>query len=118
MNWKETYTKIFLKNGDELTDGISNWWSACHGLQPKEIITAIKSQADELAHIMFAGVKHSPAEKLAENLINFTPKELNHVFFADSGSCSVEIALKIAIQYWLNKGVKGKDKFVSFKISF
>lgn len=106
---------IILEDGRKLIDGISSWWSVCHGYQHPHLVNAIKTQAETLSHIMFAGLAHEPAYKLAGRLIKLMPEGLTRVFFADSGSTSVEIAMKMAVQFWRNKGDKRRKKFISFK---
>ncbi|WP_135075379.1 adenosylmethionine--8-amino-7-oxononanoate transaminase [Terasakiella sp. SH-1] len=106
---------ITLEDGRELTDGIASWWTACHGYNPPHVIEAMKAQLDLMPHVMFGGLNHEPALKLAKRLADMLPGDLNRVFFVDSGSVSVEVAMKMSIQYWINKGIKGRSKFVSFK---
>ena len=106
---------IALEDGRELTDGIASWWTACHGYNHPHIVDAMKNQLDVMSHIMFGGLNHEPALKLAKRLADMLPADLNRVFFVDSGSVAVEVSMKMAIQYWINKGVKGRSKFVSFK---
>jgi adenosylmethionine-8-amino-7-oxononanoate aminotransferase len=105
---------IKLDDGRELIDGISSWWSVCHGYNHPHIMQAIGQQAAKMPHIMFAGIAHEPAYVLANKIVNITPEGLNKVFFSDSGSVSVEVAMKMAIQYWRHKGKKDKSKFLSF----
>lgn len=107
--------KIILEDGRELIDGISSWWSACHGYNHPHIIAEMEKQLKLMPHVMFAGLVHEPAIKLAQRLCNITPAGLNKVFFADSGSVAVEIALKIALQYWRAMGKSNKDRFICFK---
>ena len=107
-------TKIILENGTELIDGIASWWSACHGYQHPHIISEIKKQADNLAHVMFAGLAHEPAYKLAKRLSEVAPKGVNKVFFSDSGSTAVEVAMKMASQFWSNQGNTKRNKFICF----
>jgi len=107
--------RITLEDGRELVDGIASWWTACHGYNPPHVIEEMKKQLDVMPHVMFGGLNHEPALKLATRLSNMLPGDLNRVFFVDSGSVSIEVAMKMCIQYWLNKGVKGRSKFVSFK---
>jgi adenosylmethionine-8-amino-7-oxononanoate aminotransferase len=107
--------KIKLEDGRELIDGISSWWSACHGYNHPHIVEAMEKQLHTMPHVMFAGLTHEPATTLAQRLCALTPDGLNKVFFADSGSVAVEIALKIALQYWRNVGKPLKDRFICFK---
>ena len=102
-----------FKNGARIIDGMSSWWCMIHGYNHVYINDAIKSQIDKVSHLMFGGLTHKPAIDLCEKLINLTPKGLDRVFFADSGSVSVEVSLKMAIQFWQNKGQKEKSYFVT-----
>ena len=102
-----------LKNGVSVIDGMSSWWCMIHGYNNPYINDAIKFQIDQVSHVMFGGLTHQPAIDLCEKLINLTPKGLDKVFFADSGSVSVEVSLKMAIQYWQNKGHKEKSYFLT-----
>lgn len=107
--------RIRLQDGRELIDGVSSWWTVCHGYRHPHIIEAVKAQLDQLPHVMLGGLTHEPAERLAERLAAITPGDLNHVFFCESGSVSVEIAMKIAMQSWINRGVRGRTQFLAFK---
>jgi adenosylmethionine-8-amino-7-oxononanoate aminotransferase len=106
---------IRLADGRELIDGIASWWTACHGYNHPHIQAAMREQLEKMPHVMFGGLVHGPALKLAERLAAKTPGDLNHVFFVDSGSVAVEVAMKMAVQYWLNKGQSGRAKMVSFR---
>lgn len=99
-------------DGNEYTDLISSWWINTHGHCRKEIVEASLKQSKKLEQVLFAGFTHQPAVSLAEELINILPKNLSRVFYSDNGSTSVEIAMKVAIQYWYNKGKK-KNKFIA-----
>jgi len=105
--------RIYLEDGQELIDSISSWWSAIHGYNHPEINSTIEEQMQKFSHVMLGGLTHEPAEKLAKELVRITPQGLNHVFFADSGSVGMEVAMKMAVQFFKNKGVDGKIKFVS-----
>ncbi|NKC18636.1 MULTISPECIES: adenosylmethionine--8-amino-7-oxononanoate transaminase [Pseudoalteromonas] len=107
--------KIELETGETLIDGMASWWSAVHGYGHPEIITAIKNQADTMSHVMFGGLTHQPAVELCKLLVELTPAPLNRVFLADGGSVSVEVAIKMAIQYWLSKGKKKKNQIMTAK---
>ena len=109
---------LALADGRKLIDGMASWWTACHGYNHPHIRKAVEAQLRVMPHVMFGGVNHEPALRLAERLAKLTPGDLNRVFFADSGSVSVEVALKIAVQYWLNRGVSGRTKFVSFQHAY
>lgn len=104
--------RIRLADGRELVDGIASWWSVCHGYQHPHIVGAIQEQAASLSHVMFAGLAHEPAYRLAQRLAKLTGME--RVFFAESGSVAVEVALKMALQYWRNKGEPKRTKFICF----
>jgi len=96
--WLET------PDGRRILDCISSWWVVTHGHRHPAIVAAIKEQADKLDQVIFAGFTHEPAERLAEKLIALAPQGLSNVFFSDSGSTSVEVALKMALGYWRNRG--------------
>lgn len=106
--------RIILEDGRELVDGIASWWTACHGYNHPHIAAAVSDQLARAPHVMFGGLAHEPAYRLARRLAQMLPGDLDCVFFAESGSVSVEIAMKMAIQYWINRGVTGRSKFVSF----
>jgi adenosylmethionine-8-amino-7-oxononanoate aminotransferase len=103
-----------LSDGRELICGVSSWWTACHGYSHPHIVGEIQRQVGTLSHVMLGGLTHAPAERLARRLADLSPGDLNHAFFCESGSVSVEIGMKMAIQYWLNKGEQGRQRFVSF----
>ncbi len=109
---------IYLEDGSKLIDGISSWWSALHGYNHPKLNKAINKQAKKFSHIMLGGLTHTPAIKLAEKLVEITPKGLNHVFFSDSGSVAVEVSLKMAIQYWSNNNQIEKTKIISLTKSY
>ncbi len=103
-----------LADGRELVDGIASWWSMCHGYQHPHIVKAITKQAESLSHVMFGGLAHEPAYTLAARLCKTVGMGMERAFFCESGSVSVEVALKIALQYWRNKGETKRTKFISF----
>ena len=107
--------RIKLADGRTLIDGVSSWWSVCHGYRHPHIEQAVVNQLQKLPHIMLGGYQHEPAALLARRLADFCPGELNHVFFTDSGSVAIEVAMKMAIQFWLNNGIKGRHKFMHFR---
>ncbi|MGH6970438.1 MAG: adenosylmethionine--8-amino-7-oxononanoate transaminase [Caulobacteraceae bacterium] len=106
--------RLYLEDGRELVDGIASWWTACHGYAHPHIAEAVRRQLDRAPHVMFGGLAHEPAYRLAERLAALLPGDLDHVFFAESGSVSVEIAMKMALQYWINRGVVGRTRFLAF----
>lgn len=106
---------LYPESGNRLIDGISSWWASIHGYNHPLLNEALKNQASAFSHVMLGGLEHQPALQLAEKLVEITPQGLNHVFFSDSGSVGVEIALKIAIQYWVNQGNRAKKQFISLK---
>jgi len=108
--------KIFLKDGHVLIDGIASWWSVAHGYNHPHLISEITKQAKKLSHIMLAGFATKPTYKLAHRLCKFAG--MDHVFFSDSGSTAVEVAMKIAWQFHLNCADQNKTRFISFKNSY
>jgi adenosylmethionine-8-amino-7-oxononanoate aminotransferase len=106
---------LTLTDGTQLVDGISAWWSVCHGYNHPHIREVVESQLARFPHIMFGGLAHEPAYTLASRLCTVAPKGLDRVFFADSGSIAVEVALKMALQYWRNKGETKRTKFICFR---
>lgn len=113
---KGVYLKI--KNGPRLIDAIASWWCVIHGYNHPKLNKAVTAQLKKMAHIMLGGLTHEPAQTLADKLVQITPAGLNHVFFSDSGSVGVEIALKMALQYWQNKNQPEKNKFIAFKKAY
>ena len=107
--------RLVLEDGRELVDGIASWWTACHGYNHPHIRAAIQAQLERAPHMMFGGLAHEPAYRLADRLAALLPGDLDHVFFAESGSVSVEIAMKMALQYWINRGVAGRTRFLAFR---
>ena len=107
--------RILLEDGRELIDGIASWWTACHGYNHPHIREAVQRQLERMPHVMFGGLAHEPAYTLASRLAMLLPGDLDHVFFAESGSVSVEIAMKMALQYWINRGIQGRTRFLSFQ---
>ena len=108
-------TRIVLADGRELVDGIASWWTACHGYNHPAIRQAVERQLAVMPHVMFAGLVHEQALTLAARLAKLLPGDLDRVFFTESGSVSVEVALKMAAQYWLNRGVKSRRRFLAFR---
>ncbi len=107
--------RLILEDGRALIDGIASWWTACHGYNHPHIRAAVQAQLERAPHMMFGGLAHEPAYRLAARLAKLLPGDLDHVFFAESGSVAVEIAMKMALQYWINRGVAGRTRFVSFQ---
>lgn len=105
--------RLHLQDKRQLIDAISSWWCVIHGYNHPKINKALQDQANDFAHVMLGGLTHEPAKRLAEKLVTITPNGLNHVFFADSGSVGMEVAMKMAVQYWKNIGVEGKHRFAS-----
>lgn len=107
--------ELHLTDGKVLIDGMSSWWSAIHGYNHPVLNQAVIDQLGNMAHVMFAGITHEPAVKLATTLAKITPEGLNKVFFSDSGSVAVEVALKMAIQYWHSQGQAQRTMFLTLK---
>lgn len=106
---------LHLEDGRKLVDGIASWWTACHGYCHPHIEEAVAHQLQTLPHVMLGGLVHTPAIELSRRLVAIAPSGLNRVFFSDSGSVAVEVALKMALQYWLNKRQPGRNRFVCFR---
>ena len=104
--------RIMLADGRELIDGIASWWTACHGYNHPHIRQAVETQLAQMPHVMFGGLAHEQALRLAQRLADLLPGDLKRVFFSDSGSVAVEVAMKMAVQYWSNRGISGKSQFV------
>lgn len=104
-----------LSDGRELIDGMSSWWSVIHGYNQPEINKALENQMKNMAHVMFGGLTHTPAIELTKQLLAITPEPLDAVFYSDSGSVSVDVAMKMAIQYWQAKGETDRQRFISLR---
>ncbi|MEC6795606.1 adenosylmethionine--8-amino-7-oxononanoate transaminase [Photobacterium sp. S4TG1] len=105
---------LTLENGTQLIDGMASWWSAIHGYSHPHLTAAAKDQLDKMSHVMFGGITHQPAIDLCKKLISMTPQGLDTVFLADSGSVAVEVALKMALQYWHAKS-ESRSKFLTLR---
>jgi adenosylmethionine---8-amino-7-oxononanoate aminotransferase len=107
--------RIQLMDGRSLIDGISSWWTCIHGYNHPQLNQAAHGQIDRMSHIMFGGLTHQPAVDLAQKAIAITPEALQQVFFCDSGSVAVEVAMKMAVQYWYNRGLPQKQGFLTLR---
>lgn len=105
---------VYLKTADrEMIDSISSWWSVIHGYKHPVLTEAVKYQADNFCHVMLGGLTHEPVQRLADKLQSFLPGDLDYSFFSDSGSVAVEVALKMALQYYVNRGEMERTKVLS-----
>jgi adenosylmethionine-8-amino-7-oxononanoate aminotransferase len=107
-------SRIVLDDGRELIDGIASWWTACHGYNHPHIRAAVERQLARMPHVMFGGLVHEQALTLAQRLTALLPGDLDRVFFSESGSVAVEVALKMAVQYWHNRGRRSRTRFLAF----
>ncbi|WP_414163203.1 adenosylmethionine--8-amino-7-oxononanoate transaminase [Superficieibacter sp. BNK-5] len=106
--------ELQLASGEQLVDGMSSWWAAIHGYNHPRLNAAMKSQIDQVSHVMFGGITHPSAVALCRKLVAMTPEPLECVFLADSGSVAVEVAMKMALQYWQAKG-EPRQRFLTFR---
>ena len=106
--------RIVLADGRELIDGIASWWTACHGYNHPHIATAVERQLADMPHVMFGGLVHEQPLRLAQRLAALLPGDLERVFFSESGSVAVEIAMKMALQFWINRGEPKRKTFIAF----
>jgi adenosylmethionine-8-amino-7-oxononanoate aminotransferase len=107
--------RIVLHDGRELIDGVASWWTACHGYNHPHIRAAIERQLSVMPHVMLGGLAHEQAYTLARRLATLMPGDLERVFFSDSGSVAVEVAMKMAVQYWVNQGVRTRKTLLAFR---
>ena len=110
--------RLHLADGRVLIDGIASWWTACHGYNHPHIRAAVQAQLERMPHVMLGGLAHAPALTLARRLAELLPGELEHVFFSESGSVAVEVAMKIALQYRFNRGERARTRFVAFEHAY
>ena len=110
--------RIELEDGRSLIDGISSWWTCIHGYNHPQLNAAAHTQIEQMSHVMFGGLTHRPAVDLAKKLVSITPSDLQHVFFSDSGSVAVEVAMKMAVQYWHSRGRADKDRFLTIRSGY
>jgi len=109
---------LILADGRRLIDGMASWWSTCHGYNHPHIRAAVEKQLAQMPHVMFGGIQHEPALTLAARLARLLSGDLNRVFFSDSGSVAVEVAMKMAVQFWRNRGEPTRNRFVSFQNAY
>ena len=107
--------RLTLADGRALIDGMSSWWAAIHGYRHPALDAAVTAQLGDMAHVMFGGLTHPAAVRLARLLVDLTPEPLTKVFFADSGSVSVEVAIKMALQYWRSRGSRSKTRLLTVR---
>ncbi|EAO8007710.1 adenosylmethionine--8-amino-7-oxononanoate transaminase [Salmonella enterica subsp. enterica serovar Oranienburg] len=106
--------ELVLASGERLIEGMSSWWAAIHGYNHPQLNAAMKAQIDAMSHVMFGGITHQPAVNLCRKLVAITPEQLECVFLTDSGSVSVEVAMKMALQYWQARG-ESRQRFLTFR---
>ncbi|NKI17134.1 adenosylmethionine--8-amino-7-oxononanoate transaminase [Spongiibacter sp. KMU-166] len=107
--------RLTLADGREVIDGMASWWSAIHGYNHPALNEAAKSQLEAMSHVMFGGLTHQPAATLGKRLVDMTPASLTRVFIADSGSVAVEVAIKMALQYWIGRGRSDKHRLLALR---
>ena len=111
-------TRLVLSDGRELVDGMSSWWAAIHGYAHPVLDAAVRDQLGAMSHVMFGGLTHGPAVELAELLVEISPPGLSHVFFSDSGSVAVEVAIKMAVQFWLGRGRPERHRLLTVRSGY
>jgi adenosylmethionine-8-amino-7-oxononanoate aminotransferase len=107
--------RLRLADGRELIDGMSSWWAAIHGYRHPALDAAARVQLERMSHVMFGGLTHEPAVALADRLVTLAPHGLEHAFLCDSGSVSVEVAVKMCLQYWRSRGASGKTRLLTWR---
>ncbi len=109
---------LILDDGRRLIDAMASWWTACHGYNHPHIAAAVTKQLAVMPHVMLGGIQHPQVANLASRLAALLPGDLNHVFFSDSGSVAVEVAMKMAVQFYLNRGCRNRHRFISFRNAY
>lgn len=107
--------RLTLEDGRDLVDGMASWWSVIHGYNHPTLNAAVTGQLENMAHVMFGGITHEPAVELARALVRLTPAPLQKVFLSDSGSVAVEVAIKMALQYWVHQGESNRKKLLAIR---
>jgi adenosylmethionine-8-amino-7-oxononanoate aminotransferase len=111
-------SKIYLADGRCLIDGVASWWTACHGYNHPHIREAVERQLASMPHVMLGGMVHPPILELSKKIASILPGDLGHIFYSESGSVAVEVAMKMALQFWINQGRRERRKFLSFRFGY
>lgn len=109
---------LTLADGRQLVDAVASWWTACHGYNHPHLIEAIQTQAQQIAHVMLGGLIHPQTQRLAERLVQSLPNGLSHVLYSESGSVAIEIAMKVALQYWRHQKENQRKHFIHFEYGY